>query len=160
MEFNAKLIAAIFNFLVLFILLRLVAFKPILKAIDERKRHIEESITSAENLKRDAEALQAKYLEEMKQARQDAQAIIERATKSGEARATEILAEAQQEATRIKNSALDEIKREKDKAVAEVKDQVAVLSIEIAGKLMKQTLDANAQHKLIKEFIAEAGDVH
>lgn len=156
---NGTLGAAIVQFALLLILLRAVAYKPILKALDDRKKSIEDSLAIAEANRAEAEKIRAEHSAQIQQAKQEAHDIIERAGKSADNRAQEILAAAQEEANRIKKSAVEEIELEKKKALAELRDQVAALSVMAASKIINQNLDPKAQHKLVDEFIKEVGDL-
>jgi len=81
LEFNATLIAQIFNFVILLIFLRLVAYKPIAKLLKDRQDFIANSIATAEEERRQAQELHEQYLADMKKAREEAQAVIAQATK-------------------------------------------------------------------------------
>ncbi|HHW43871.1 F0F1 ATP synthase subunit B [Desulfofundulus thermobenzoicus] len=154
---NYTLLAQIINFIVLLIFLRLVVYKPLVNLLEQRQQYIASNVSAAEEERRQAEALRQQYTAEMQKAREEAQAIIQNATKAGEEKAQQILDAAKAEAQRIKESALEEIAREKEKAVAELRNQVADLSVLVAGKIINQTITPEIQHNLIKEFIDEAG---
>ncbi|WP_003542768.1 F0F1 ATP synthase subunit B [Desulfotomaculum nigrificans] len=155
--FNATLLAQMINFLILLILLRAVAYKPFMNMLEKRRELIESSIAAAEEDKKQAEQLRANLQAELKHTREEAAEILARATKNAEEQAQAIIEAAKAEAARVKESALAEIQREKEKAVAELKDQVATLSILVAGKIIDQKLDANLQKDLVNKFIKEAG---
>lgn len=159
LEFNATLVAQIVDFIILLIFLRLVAYKPLLNLLNKRSEYIADNIAAAEQERQQAEQLRAGYEAEMKRAREQAQEILQKATKAGEEQATEIIENAKSEAARIKESALSEIHREKQKAAAELRDQVASLSILVAGKIISQKLTDDVQHGMVQEFIKEAGEL-
>ncbi|MGQ9498374.1 MAG: F0F1 ATP synthase subunit B [Desulfotomaculales bacterium] len=145
------------NFLLLLVLLRLVAYKPLLKVLEERQKYVANTIAQAENQRAEAEKIKAEYEAEMRRAREQAQAIIERATKAGEEQALNIIAQAKAEAERLKEGALADIQREREKAIAELRDQVASLAILVAGKVIKEGLDAQAHERLVQDAIKEVG---
>lgn len=157
LEFNATLLAQIVDFIILLIFLRLVAYKPLMKLLQDRSDHIANTIAAAEQERQQAEQLRAGYEAEMRRAREQAQEIIQKATKAGEEQALEIIENAKKEAARIKDAAMTDIQREKEKAVAELRDQVASLSILVAGKIINQKLNDEIQHKMVQDFIKEAG---
>lgn len=157
MEFNATLLAQIFHFVLLLIFLRVVAYKPVANILKSRQEFIANNVAAAEEERKQAEALRQQTLADLQKAREEAQAMIQQATKSGEAQAQQIIEAAKAEAQRIKENALQEIAREKEKAVAELRDQVATLSVLVAGKIINQTITPDIQHNLVKEFIDEAG---
>lgn len=159
LEFNATLLAQIFDFIILVIFLRLVVYKPLTNLLNQRSENIEKNIAAAEQERREAEQLKAGYEAEMRQARAKANEIIQKATKAGEDQAAEIIEGAKMEAARIKEAALADIEREKQKAMAELRDQVASLSILVAGKIINQKITDDIQRGMIQDFIKEAGEL-
>ena len=157
--FNGTLLAQMFNFLVLLILLRAVAYKPFMNMLEKRKELIESSIAAAEEDKKQAEALRASLQAEMQRSRQEAAEIVARAAKTAEDQAQQIIEAAKAEAARVRDGALADIQREKEKAVAELRDQVATLSILVAGKIIDQKLNDDIQKDLVNKFVKEAGDL-
>ncbi len=159
LQFNATLLAQIADFIILLIFLRLVVYKPLTKLLASRSEHIANTIAAAEQERQQAEQLKARYEAEMRRAREQAQEIIQKATKAGEEQAQEIIENGKKEAQRIKEDALASIEREKQKAIAELRDQVASLSIMIAGKIISERMDDKIQRSMIQEFIKEAGEL-
>ncbi|KUK54328.1 MAG: ATP synthase subunit b [Desulfotomaculum sp. 46_296] len=159
LEFNATLIAQMFNFVILLIFLRFVAYKPIAKLLKDRQDFIANNVATAEEERKQAQELREQYLADMQKAREEAQAIIAQAAKVGEIQAQEIIAAAKEESNRVKDNALKEIEREKEKAVRELRDQVTVLSVAVAGKIIGQTITPEIQHDMVQQFIREAGDL-
>lgn len=150
--------AQILSFLVLVWILKKFAWKPLMGVMEKRRQFIEENLANAEHERKEAERIRQEYQEEMLKARQEAQAIIEKATKNSEERATEILAEARMETEKMKQAALADIERERDKAIADVRAQVVDMSIAVAEKIIQQKLDMTGQEALIEQFIQEVGD--
>lgn len=154
-----KFIWALINFLILVFLLKKFAYKPVLNMLDERKRSIEESLSRAEKARDEAERMQKEYEAQLAQAREEAQRIIEQATKLGEQMKEEILANAQAEASKAIQRAQEEIAREREKAVAALREEVANLAVLAAGKVLGRAISVEDHEKMIKEFIAEVGDL-
>ncbi|MCL5290552.1 MAG: F0F1 ATP synthase subunit B [Firmicutes bacterium] len=159
LEFNATLLAQIADFIILLIFLRAVVYKPLTKVLQDRQDHIENNVAAAEKERQEAEQLKAGYEAEMRRAREQAQEIIQKASKAGEDQAAEILENAKKETVRQKEAALAEIQREKDKAMAELRDQVANLSVLVAGKIIGRKITDDIQHSMVQEFIKEAGEL-
>ncbi|MGQ9511625.1 F0F1 ATP synthase subunit B [Thermodesulfitimonas sp.] len=155
LKLNATLLAQIFHFLLLLVLLRLVAYKPLMRILEERQKLVADRIAQAEQRQAEAERIKADMEAELRRAREEAQQIIERATKASEQQAQAIMDAAKEEAARLKESAMTDIQREKDKALAELKDQVANLAILVAGKVIREGLTAEVQEKLIQDAISE-----
>jgi F-type H+-transporting ATPase subunit b len=78
------LLSQIVNFLILFLALRFLLWKPMLKMLNERKQRIAQGLEDAEQARRDRERAQAEYEERIKQARQEREEILARAAEEGE----------------------------------------------------------------------------
>jgi F-type H+-transporting ATPase subunit b len=148
----------ILSFLVLVWILRKIAWKPHMNVMEKRRQFIEDNLANAEHERKEAERIRQQYQEDLLKARQEAQFIIEKATKNSEDRAAEILAEARKETEKMKQAALAEIERERDKAIADVRAQVVDMSIAVAEKIILRKLDMKGQEALIEQFIQEVGD--
>jgi len=156
LKFNATILAQMVHFILLLILLRLVAYKPILRILEERQKYIAANIEAAEQQRLEAERIREQFEAEMRRAREKADEIIQQATRAGEEQARQIIAQAREEATRLKESALQEIQMERERAMAELKEQVANLSVLVAGRILKETITMDTQRRLVREFIDEA----
>ncbi|MFA4886330.1 MAG: F0F1 ATP synthase subunit B [Desulfotomaculaceae bacterium] len=159
LEFNGTVLAQIVDFIILLIFLRLVAYKPLVKILGDRSDHIASNIAAAEQERQEAEQLKAGYEADMRNARVQAQEIMQKATKVGEEQASGIIENAKNEAVRVKDAALAEIEREKQKAIAELRDQVATLSVLVAGKIINKNMTDQIQRNMIDDFIKEAGEL-
>lgn len=156
---NATIAVQIFNFIILLIFLRLVVYKPVVNILEQRQKAIVDNIATAEEERKEAESLRQSYLAEMQKSKEEAQNIIQQATKAGEAQAQQIIEAAKTEANRIKDNALSDIEREKEKAVAELREQVISLSMLVANKVVAHKITDDLQHDMVQEFIKEAGEL-
>lgn len=143
-------------FVALLFLLRKFAWKPILKAVNEREEKIQGALDAAEKAKLEMAKLKSQN-EEMRQA-----ALIERDNLLKEAREVKerLILEAKKaanaESDRIMASAREEIKNEKIAAISEIKTQVAMLSVDIAEKIVKEKLSSDDKQKaLVDGLIGE-----
>lgn len=152
---NGTLIAAILQFILLLVLLKAVAYKPIMKMMDDRKTNIETSLANAETQVREAQKLHAEQVSAIQKAKGEAQDIIQRATKISEERAREIYEEAQAESARLKKSALDDIEIEKKKALIAIRGEVTTLALLAAGKVLGKAITGQDQEDMVKDFIAK-----
>ena len=140
-------------FLLLLIVLKKYAWKPILAAVDERNKSIEDALKAADKAKKEMLALNTDNERILIQAKKERDALL----KEGREIKDNIIAEAKDkakiEADKILITAKEQINNEKMKAITELKNQVASMSIDIAEKILKSELsDKNKQ----KELIAEA----
>ena len=140
-------------FLILLIVLKKYAWNPILSAVDERNKSIEEALKAADKAKNEMQALNTDNERILMEAKKERDALL----KEGREIKDNIIAEAKDkakvEADKILTTANEQINNEKMKAITELKNQVAEISIDIAEKILKSELsDTNKQ----KELIAEA----
>lgn len=143
------------TFVLLFLFLRKFAFGPIQNMIDARRDSIQESITAAEETRREADRMLAEYRESIASAKHEAEEIIDRAHKVGESTKTEIVTEARTQAQKEVDGAREQIQRETRKAIQEIKDQVADLTILAAGKVTGKTMTKEDHLRLVDEALSE-----
>ena len=152
-DINATLIAQMLNFLVLVVLLRIFAYKPIVKMLKEREERIAGSIKKADDDAAAAEATLKQYQEQLAGARVKAQEIIDKAEKRTSEDHEASMQTTKAEIDQMKHAAQQEIQRERALAVEKLKGQVAALSIAAAEKIVSKNIDAAENEALIKEFI-------
>ena len=129
-------------FLLLIFLLRRYAWKPILNAVNEREESIEGALKAAEAAREEMKALQSNNESIMKEAREERERILKEARDMKNSIVAEAKETAVAEAEKTVAAAKAAIEAEKAAAVAELKNQAAVLSIEVAEKVLGQELSA------------------
>jgi F-type H+-transporting ATPase subunit b len=142
-------------FLFLVVLLRKLAWKPIVGALDERTRHIKDSLEKAEAAQRAAENARAEYEAMMAKASKEAQELIARSRKAAETTRDEIVAKAQSESELLRQRTIKEIDLARQKALEEIKHTAAQLSVDIAGKIIGRSLAAKDHQDLIRQALRE-----
>lgn len=152
------LIAAICNLFIQLFVFKKFFWNKILAILDARREAADKEILDAENAKAEAAAIRQAYEQNMLQAREEADRILLRAQQSATERSEEIIGQAQQQAARIKAKASDDIAQEKKKALNDAKDEISVIALAIAGKVVGRELDETDQRNLVDSFIAELGD--
>jgi F-type H+-transporting ATPase subunit b len=144
------------SFLVLFGLLYLFGYKPILKMLDERSRRIKESMEQAEAVKEQSIHAEEEVKKQLQLASQQGQDIIARATQSSD----EIRAKAQELARKDADALIERarqaISAERSKAIDELRQEFADLTILAAGKVIGESLDKESHRKLIDKVLAES----
>ncbi len=130
-------------FLVLLFVLRKVAWKPILKAVNDREQSISDSLAAAEQARQEMDNLKAENEKIMQEARIERDAMIKEAREIREKMIEEAKGKASTEADKMIESAREQINNEKLAAITELKNQVATLSIEIAEKVLGEELKSN-----------------
>ena len=153
------LISQIVNFTLLAVLLYFVAYKPVLRMLDERSARIQKGLEDAEVASRRAAEMEQEYEQRMVEARREGQEIIAQATQMSEKARQDILAQAREEARAQVERAREEIARERDQAMAELRQQVADLSLTISEKVLAETLDEEKQRRLIAQFLEQTEEI-
>jgi F-type H+-transporting ATPase subunit b len=153
------LISQIFNFTLLAVLLYFVAYKPILRMLDERSERIKKGLEDAETASRRAAEMEQEFEQRMSEARQQGQEIIAQATQRSERQRQEILDEARVQARAEIEKAKEEIVRERELAMSELRQEVADLSLTISEKVIGEALDEQSQRRLIAQFLEEAEEL-
>ena len=142
-------------FILLFFILRKIAWKPLLTALNSREQQITDTIEQAEALKKDAQEL----IEQNKKNLADAQAhsmkIINDAKEMANKMRDEILQKSQEESRKMLDQAKAEITQEKESAMADLRHEVSDLAIKAAEKIMNENLDEAKQKKIVNDFISQ-----
>jgi F-type H+-transporting ATPase subunit b len=136
-------------------LLGKLAFPRIAEALDRRQHAIEESIDTAERIRKEADEILAEYRERLAEARGQADEIVARARKTGEAAESELIAEARAKREEMMEQTRRDIEAETRRAILEIRAEVADLTVLATEKVTRKTL-TDADHKrLVEEALAE-----
>ncbi|CCQ94972.1 ATP synthase subunit b [[Clostridium] ultunense Esp] len=144
-------------FILLLFLLRRYALKPLLTMMQKRQEHIEHQLKEAEQHRMEAEKLLRDQEAALEASRKEAAEILQRAKTMSDKEAAKLLEEARNEAARLREQALSEIARERENAIASLREEVARLSVAIAGRLIEKELDEKANRNLIDQYMKQVG---
>jgi F-type H+-transporting ATPase subunit b len=136
-------------------LLGKLAFPRIAEALDRRQKAIEESIDAAEHTRKEAEQILAEYRERLAEARGQADDIVSRARKTGEAAETEIIAEARSKREEMMEQTRRDIEAETRRAIQEIRAEVADLTVLATEKVARKSLTEDDQKRLVEEALSE-----
>jgi F-type H+-transporting ATPase subunit b len=150
------LVVFVINFIVLFVLLRLFLYKPVLKMLDERAKRTAEAMEQAEATKKEYEQARVEVQKQIEKGRQEAQAILTQAIQVGERLKEESRQEAAKQAQTIIDRTRTELETERDKIVEDLRREFVDISIAAAEKVIKETLDREKHRKLIEETLRES----
>ena len=148
-EINATILAQILNFLILVVLLRAVAYKPVARLLQQRSDKIKGDLDKAEADRKAAEQTLADYKAQLADAHKKAQDITARQEHDA------AVAETRKEIERMKATAQAEIENERNRAFDEMKSQIVSLSLAAAGKVVTKNIDTKENDKLVNEFISK-----
>ena len=152
----STLLAQVINVAILFGLLYLVAYKPIMKMLDGRSQKIKESMDNTEYIKQQAERAEEEASKRIEAAAKEGQEAIGRAMRTGEEVRQEAQQQAKQEAEVLIARARTEIQRERDEAIDGLRKEFADITILAAGKVIDRTLDKKAHREIIDKVLKES----
>jgi len=150
------LVAQIVNVVILLGLLYLVAYKPVIRMLDERSRRVKESMEQTAAIKEQAARAEEEVKKQLEAASREGQERIVQAVQIGEDVKQKAQQEARQEAGTLIARARTEIQRERDEAIDELRKEVADLTILAAGKVIERSLDKKAHRELIDKVLEES----
>lgn len=149
------IIWTIFIFLILLVLLRRFAWKPILAMIDERESAIQDSLERAEQAQAEAEERLQQYEQRLAEARREAREILNESRESGEKIRDEIVSEAQSQKQKMIEDAREQIEAEREKTVRELRDTVADVAISAASRILNRELSPEKHAEIIEQSLEQ-----
>ena len=150
------ILAQFINFLLLLLILRAVAYKPILRMLDGRAAVIRESMERAEETKKQAARTEEEFARRLDDARRESQSIIGQAEKIADRLRQEEIDKTRRQVEELRTKALADIQRERELAITDLRKQVADLAILAAGRAVGRSLDESSHYRLIQEAMSEA----
>ena len=143
------------TFVIVLLILKKIAWGPILTALEEREKGIQSSIDRAHQAKDESEAILRKNKELLAKADAESDRIIREGKDFAEKLRSDISVKAQAEAQKMIASAKDEIEQEKRRALDVLRNEVADLAVKGAEKIIKTTLDADIQKRIVDSMIQD-----
>jgi F-type H+-transporting ATPase subunit b len=144
------------TFLILLVLLRKFAWKPILNAVKAREESIDEALDAAEKARSEMAQLKSDNEKILKEAREQRDGILKEAREIKDKTIAEAKEKAGEEANRIIADAREQIENQKMAAITELKNQVGAMSISIAEKVLRAELEDKAkQEALVNEQLKD-----
>jgi F-type H+-transporting ATPase subunit b len=148
------LLAQLFNFGIIFLLLTVLAWRPLIRALEARRERIAKGLEDARaaeqaraNAERDAQKL-------IDQRRAEANKLVEEARARGDEQGRAIIEEARAEAEEIRAKARAEAEEERNALLADVRTQIAQLAIAAAERVVRQSLDEKRAQAIVADFFS------
>ena len=151
----AELLWGLIGFALLMAVMSKFVFPALNKMLEERQRQIQGKLEEAERTRAEAETTRRQYAEQIGNARGEAAAIVDDAKSSAERLRGEIVSRAEDEAAQILARAREEAATERGRLVQDLRGQVAVLSVELASKIVQKELDPTQHRALVDQYIDE-----
>jgi F-type H+-transporting ATPase subunit b len=132
-----------------------LAFPRISEALERRQRAIEDSIDAAERTRQEADQLLGEYRERLKEARRQAEEIVQRARQAAEVHARDAQAETHARREQLMEQTRREIEAETRRAIEEIRREVADLTVMATEKVTRKALTEDDQRRLVEEALRE-----
>lgn len=144
-------------FILLILLLKKFAWKPILNAVNEREEGIKNALAEADKARQEMQNINADNERILKEARTERDGMLKEAREIKNNLIEEAKEEAKTQANKLIKQAKNSIQSEKLAAITDLKNQVAELSINIAEKVVKDELsNKDKQLKLVAQMLKDA----
>jgi len=153
------LITQIVSFLVLFIILRALLYKPLLKMLDQRSIRIKDSLEAVETSKQEAARSHEEMQRQIDQAQEKSRSMIEQAKEISSRFREEELAKARKEIEEERERAQTDIQRERDTAIEELRTEFAGLAMNAAEKVVGKALDDSKHRDIIENVLSESSRI-
>ncbi len=150
-----ELIAGIIAFAVVFFFIWKWAVPAINRGLEQRQAAIAGQIADAEKAKVEAESLLSDYRAQLAESKTEGNRIIDEARGAAEQLRADLIAKAEADAEQIRAKAREEASAERSRALSEARVQVGEISVDLAGRIVGESLDASAHQALIDRYLAD-----
>ena len=150
-----QILSQAISFVLLLIVLKRFAWKPLLGVLDQRRERIEQEANAAAKMRAQLEQLQAEYRQRLAKIEEEARTTIQQAVKEGKKVAAEIQEQARVQGEVLLAKSKEAIEMELAKARVALRDQMAGLTMEAVERILRQKLDAQADRKLVDAVLDE-----
>ncbi|MDR2157175.1 MAG: F0F1 ATP synthase subunit B [Clostridiales Family XIII bacterium] len=154
---NWTLLMVLVTFLVLYLVLKKFFFEKVRDFMLAREQKVKDSFDNADAANRIAEEKLAEYNARLARIESERHDILKQAKLQGDETAREIVAEAERQADRLIARAEREIERERLRALEGMREQISLLAVYAAEKIIEQRLDAAEQQTIIDGILRQAG---
>ncbi|MDG6240070.1 F0F1 ATP synthase subunit B [Glaesserella parasuis] len=155
MNLNATLIGQLIAFALFVWFCMKFVWPPLIKAIETRQANIADALASAEKAKQEQADTKVLVEQELAKAREEAQHIIDLATKRRNEILESVQAEAEAEKAKIIEQGYAEVENERRRVQEELRQKVAALAVAGAEKIVGRSIDAAANNDIIDKLVAE-----
>jgi F-type H+-transporting ATPase subunit b len=153
-----ELIWGTIAFLILLFVMYRTVFPSVNKALKDRRDNIEGKLERAERERAEAQELLEQYRRRLRDAEDETRRILDEARANAERVRRELLAKAETDAGRELDRARQVIRGERDQAIRQLRNEVGTLAVELATRVVGDSLDRDRQLRLVDEYIDELGN--
>jgi F-type H+-transporting ATPase subunit b len=153
-----ELIWGTIAFLILLVVMYRTVWPSVDKAFKDRRDNIEGKLEEAERERDEADQLLERYRRRLRDAEDETQRILEEARANAERVRRDLLAKAETDAGRELERARQAIRSERDQAIRQLRGEVGTLAVELATRVVGDSLDRERQLRLVDQYIDELGN--
>ena len=153
-----ELIWGTIAFLILLVLMYRTVWPSVDKAFKDRRANIEGKLEEAERERQEADELLEQYRRRLRDAEDETQRILDEARANAERLRRDLMAKAEADAGRELDRARQAIRSERDQAIGQLRNEVGTLAIELATRVVGDSLDRERQLRLVDQYIEELGN--
>lgn len=144
-------------FMAVFFILKKFAWKPILSALHDREKSIEDSLKAAERARMDMSNMKSEHERLLNEAKEERAKLLNEARQMKDQIIAEAKDKAKTEFSRIVETAKTEIQNQKMAAMIDVKNEIGNMVLEVSSKILKRELkDKSSQMEHINMLINDA----
>ena len=145
------------SFVILLVLMYKVGYPAIKKGMEARADKIRDSLAEADKAKSEAQSVLDEYRRQLADAKNEAGRIVEEARQAADKMRQDLRKQAEAEVAEIKSRAQEDITAQATRTMADLRARVALLSIELAEKVVEKNLDKDTNRALVESFIDSVG---
>ena len=153
-----QMLISLCNLIILFLILKKFLYKPVRRALEERKQAVEGVYADAQEALDTANANKTEYERELAGIRERADSMLASATADANKRSEAILSDARERADGMMRQAKNDISLERRKAESGIRSEIADVSTALTEKLLAREINSDDHRKLIDDFLAEMED--
>jgi len=150
-----SLLAQIVNFLLLLLILWRLLYKPLLKALQDRRERIEKSLKDAEQIERDLKTSRESAQQIVTKANEQAVRVMHSVEKEADQKRTDALRAAEAEASQIYKRAEQGIKEDRQRLQREVETETLQLVAQATERVIQKSMDDKKHRQLIEQALKE-----
>jgi F-type H+-transporting ATPase subunit b len=146
-------ITQIISFVIVFLILKRFAFKPILKIMDERRKTIDSGVNLGIDMKKKSAELEEEVADKLREARVKADSIIDSAQEEARGLVSSAEEDAKKKVDQISKEAQEKIKLETAKARKELEKEIVGLISEATEAIIDEKVDSKKDAELIDKVL-------
>jgi F-type H+-transporting ATPase subunit b len=154
---SKEIIWFIIAFAILFVVMWKKGLPSVQKAMNERSEKIRDNLEEAEQVRNEAQDILKQYKRQLAEARDESNRIIEEARETAENLRRDMMQRAEEQVADLRERSRQEIRAAQERATAELQSRVGTMAIELAEKVVEQSLNRDANLRLIERYIEQVG---